>query len=89
MIKKILSKIFGSSSKSKETQEKVQESGKRHVLSTDEGWVIVKDIKQKSTKTFSTKKDALREAKKVTKQKGLRLVVHRQDGTVQREHDYS
>ena len=88
MIKKLLSKIFGSS----ETQEKdktTQETGKRHVLSTEEGWVIVKDIKQRSSKTFSTKKEALREAKKVAKDKGLRLIVHRQDGTVQREHDYN
>lgn len=88
MIKKLLSKIFGSSSQEEKNVES-EETGKRHVLSTKDGWVILKDVKQKSSKSFSTKKEALREAKKVTKEKGLMLIVHRQDGTVQREHDYS
>ena len=89
MLKKLLSKIFGSTEPEDQSEPEPKETGKRHVMSSSDGWVILRHLNDTSSEHFHKKKDALREAKKVVKEKGLRLVVHRQDGTVQREHDYS
>lgn len=92
MLKKLFSKLLGQSSDDEsgtahsETGEK--ETGVRHVMSTEDGWVILKSPDASSSMTFSTKKDAVDEARTVCKKKGLRLAIYKQDGSKQREHTY-
>lgn len=92
MLKKLFSKLLGRDTNDSESvEQEVQRSTSdtRHVMSTEEGWVILKEKDGSSTMTFDTKREAVDEARTVCKEKGLRLAIYKQDGTQQREHDYS
>jgi hypothetical protein len=89
MLKKLLFKLTGKSPEEPEQNRKQPaETGIRHVRSADDGWVILKDLDAESDATFRTKREAVKEAKKVCKEKGLSLKIYKQDGSLQREHDY-
>lgn len=91
MLKKLLFKLTGHSEddETEDTSDTASETGVRHVMSAAEGWVILKDKSGSSSMTFDTKREAVDEARSVCKDKGLRLRIYKQDGSKQREHDYS
>ena len=94
MLRKLLSKLTGCSTDDEaDNQVTVSdddaETGVRHVMSSEDGWVILKDPESTSSMTFDTKKAAVNEARTVCKEKGLRLAIYKQDGSKQREHDYA
>ncbi len=92
MLKKLFSKLLGRDTDDTDKPDRVEQrstSDTRHVKSTEDGWVILKDEDGSSEMTFDTKREAVDEARTVCKGKGLRLAIYKQDGTKQREHDYS
>lgn len=93
MLKKLLFKLTGRSTEDTDEasgeEPTSSETGVRHVMSSEDGWVILKERGGSSTLTFDTKREAVDEARSVCKDKGLKLAIYKQDGSKQREHDYS
>lgn len=90
MLKRLFSKLLGRDTSSDESKsEPAPTSDTRHVMSTEDGWVILKEKEGSSTMTFDTKREAVDEARNVAKAKGLKLAIYKQDGAKQREHDYA
>lgn len=61
----------------------------QHVLPNPSGgWSVKKGGAFKATKTFPTQKDAIRFARKVSKNQGSELYIHKRDGTVRSKDSY-
>lgn len=60
-----------------------------HVTPDGEGWVVQVEHLDNGAVHFETKRDAVREGRTFARDHApSRLVIHRQDGTVQRQHAY-
>lgn len=55
-----------------------------HIVPHDGDWAIKKEHSSKVMKVFQTKNEALAKANKLVRQNNARLVIHRQDGTIER-----
>lgn len=61
-----------------------------HVLSKkDTGWKVVKEDQNKAIRQFTTKREAVDYARKLSKKNESELVVHRKDGSIQNVDRYS
>lgn len=49
------------------------------------GWNVKKGGSGKASKHFGTKEDAVKKARKISKNQGSELYIHRKDGTIQRK----
>lgn len=66
------------------TKKPVPSKGSRtHVVKRDKGWAVKKEGALRASKVHRTKEDAVRDAQK-EKSKGSDIVIHRQDGSIQR-----
>ena len=54
-----------------------------HVTSRNKGWAVKKEGLSKASKIYSTKASAVSGARKL-RSKGLDVVVHKRDGTIQK-----
>ncbi|UHA62086.1 DUF2188 domain-containing protein [Metabacillus litoralis] len=57
---------------------------KYHIVPHDGEWAIKKENAEKVTEVFSTKAKALYRGQDYMKKKGAQLVIHRQDGTIEK-----
>lgn len=62
----------------------VAKSGKRvHVISRDKGWAIKKEGLSRASQIHKNKEAAVKGARKL-KRRGLDIIVHRKDGSIER-----
>ncbi len=62
----------------------------RHVMpAMNGGWVVRNHGAKRATKRFDTKGEAVSWGRSLSKRQGGELVIHREDGTVQRHDSYS
>lgn len=54
-----------------------------HIVSSDEGWAVKEEGRDKPLSTFDTKKEALEEAKKQASKRGVNTIIHGEDGRIQ------
>ena len=52
------------------------------------GWSVKKGGATRATKTFDTRKDAISFARKVSRNQGSELYIHRRDGTIRSKDSY-
>ena len=55
----------------------------QHVLPHENGWAVKREGAQQASQTFDRKEDALERARELADSQGARVVVHREDGTIQ------
>jgi hypothetical protein len=61
----------------------------QHVVpNADGGWSVKKGGSARATKTFDKQKDAIIEAKRISKNQGAELYIHRKDGTIREKNSY-
>lgn len=66
-------------------------SGKavHHVLpDTEGGWKVVKEGAKRATRIFSTKREAVRRAREISRRSKGNLIIHRRDGSIQEGRSY-
>jgi len=54
-----------------------------HVISRKDGWAVKKQGKSRASKIYKDKESAVKSARKL-KGKGMDVVVHKRDGSIQR-----
>lgn len=60
-----------------------------HVLSHEDGWAVkAQDAKQPSD-VFDKKEAAVNRAKEIAKNKGTKVIIHKEDGTIQEQTSYN
>lgn len=68
---------------------KSRESKVFHVRAGDDAWVVSTDGASEPTARHDTKREAVKAARELAAGKApSRLVIHRRDGSVQKEHSY-
>lgn len=77
-----------------ETEEKYDSrpellNKKEHVTPHDDGWSVKSEDAKQPSSVYTTKKEALQYGKKVAKNKGTSLIVHRKDGTIEDQISYT
>lgn len=60
-----------------------------HVIPLGNGWVVKNSAADKFTVISDSKTEAVRIATQIAKQKGLVLVIHAKDGSIQRQVSYA
>ncbi len=60
----------------------------QHVMARDDGWAVVKEGSDRATRVLDTKAEAVEVAREIASNQGSKLVIHRQDGSVQETRDY-
>ncbi len=64
-------------------------TGTHRVLpNSDGGWDLKKDGASRASQHFDNKKEAIVVARRVSKNQGTELVIHKQDGTIQRKDSH-
>jgi hypothetical protein len=79
--KKIVRKSAKRSSPGKRTTE--------HVIPLGNGWVVKNSDTDKFTVISDSKTEAVKIARQIAKQKGLELVIHAKDGSIQEQVSYA
>ncbi len=61
-----------------------------HVIPSREkgGWAVKKSGSARTSKSFSTKSEAVRYGRKLSKREKTELFIHRKDGTIQNRNSY-
>lgn len=66
------------------SKKHITKSGKRaHVISREKGWAIKKEGLSRASKVHQNKEAAVKGARKL-KRRGLDIIVHRKDGSIER-----
>lgn len=60
-----------------------------HLVPHDKGWAVKRTGNDRPSKVFEKKPDAMEQAIRVARRDNTVLVVHRQDGSVQSQRNYS
>ena len=60
-----------------------------HVEPHDRGWAVRSEDAQRPTKVYDRKEDAVKRARSMAQKRRAMMAVHRLDGTIQDEQDYS
>ncbi len=55
----------------------------QHVLPHEKGWAVKREGASQASQTFDLKEEALDRARELANNQGARVVVHRQDGTIE------
>ncbi|WP_099156833.1 DUF2188 domain-containing protein [Virgibacillus ndiopensis] len=58
------------------------------VIAHQDGWAVTSSNAKKPSAVFETKDDAIKRAREIAKNKGTRLTIHRQDGSIQEKQSY-
>lgn len=61
----------------------------QHVMAREDGWAVIKEGSDRATRVLDTKAEAVEVAREIASNQGSKLVIHRQDGSVQETRDYS
>lgn len=59
-------------------------SDRIHVISRSSGWAVKKERRNRASKVYGSKVEAVRGAQKMAKRGGSDVIVHRRDGSIQR-----
>ncbi|QOR66003.1 DUF2188 domain-containing protein [Cytobacillus suaedae] len=59
-----------------------------HVVPHPDGWAIKKEKTQRASGIFDTKKEALKKAQQMASKEHTRLIIHRQDGKIEKHQNY-
>lgn len=60
----------------------------RHVVPHSDGWAIKKEKTQRASGIFNTKKEALKKAQQMASEEHTRLIIHRQDGKIEKHQNF-
>ena len=60
----------------------------QHVVPGDDGWAVRKEGASRDTSHHTTKKAAETAARSIARNQETELIVHKQDGTIQRRDSY-
>jgi uncharacterized protein DUF2188 len=60
-----------------------------HVIAAlDGGWAVVKSGAERASKRFASQADAVQWGRQVSRNQGIDLYIHRNDGTVERKDSF-
>ncbi|GGM38909.1 hypothetical protein GCM10011351_26330 [Paraliobacillus quinghaiensis] len=62
---------------------------REHVVVHEGGWAVKTQDAKKASNIFDTKEEAVDRAKEIAKNKGTGVVIHKQNGEIQEQRDYS
>lgn len=60
-----------------------EDAGNIHLLPRDDQWILKREDSDRASSVFDRKEDGVAEGRKVAKNQNLRLIVHRQDGSIE------
>lgn len=63
-------------------------NNQHHVVPTDDGWAIRRSGSERASHVLPTKQEAVDTARQISRNQGTELVIHRQDGTIQRRDSH-
>lgn len=61
----------------------------QHLVPHSDGWAIKEEHAKKASFVFSTKEEALKKAKSIASNQETQLIIHRQDGSIERQENYA
>lgn len=61
----------------------------QHVVPHPSGWAIKAEKAEKASNVFDTKREALKKGQQIASNQKTQLVIHRQDGTIEKEQDFA
>jgi hypothetical protein len=59
-----------------------------HVIPSSGGWAVKKSGSERASKTFSTKEEAVRYGKELSKNERTELFIHKSNGMIQNRNSY-
>jgi hypothetical protein len=59
------------------------EKSRTHVVKRESGWAIKKEGMKRALKTYKTKEEAIKDAKKTKNDESV-LIIHKKDGSIQK-----
>lgn len=59
------------------------------VVKHNDGWAVKSSGSDRASEVFDTKKDAIKRAKEIAKNKGTSLTIYKQDGSVEDEQSFN
>ncbi len=65
------------------------ENSIRHVVPHPDGWAIKKEKAHRASGTYDTKKEALEKAQQMASKEQTRLIIHRQDGKIEKQQNFA
>ncbi|MGI9174748.1 MAG: DUF2188 domain-containing protein [Rhodothermales bacterium] len=60
----------------------------QHVVRSPDGWSVKKGGAKRASKTFKTQQEAISYGKKISKNQGAELYIHRKDGMIRKKSSY-
>lgn len=61
----------------------------QHLVPHPKGWAVRGEKSKKASYVFETKAEALKKAQSVASNKQARLIIHRKDGTIERQQNFA
>jgi uncharacterized protein YdaT len=65
------------------------ESPTQHVVPHPKGWAIKAEKADKASNIFDTKEEALKKGQQIASNQKTHLVIHRQDGTIEKQQNFA
>ncbi|GAE93203.1 hypothetical protein JCM21714_2257 [Gracilibacillus boraciitolerans JCM 21714] len=62
--------------------------GGEHVLPHDDGWAVKSEAAKQASDVYSNKQDAINRAKEIANNKQTNVIIHKKDGTIQKNINY-
>lgn len=63
-------------------------NNQHHVVPHEDGWAILRSGSEKPSHVLPTKHEAEQTAREISRNQGTELVIHRQDGTIERRDSH-
>lgn len=64
------------------------DNSSQHVVPHEKGWAVQRDGANRPSYVFDTKSEALSKGAEIARNQKVNLVVHKQDGTIERHENY-
>lgn len=59
-----------------------------HVVAHEDGWAVKTEDAKRPSNVYSRRDDAIKRAREIAKNKGTKIVIHREDGSIQDTMSY-
>ncbi|MDG5788826.1 DUF2188 domain-containing protein [Evansella sp. AB-P1] len=60
----------------------------QHVVPHSDGWAIKREDSERASYVYETQKEALKKAQSIASNQKTRLIIHRQDGSIERQQNF-
>ncbi|MBM7662058.1 uncharacterized protein YdaT [Bacillus mesophilus] len=65
------------------------QSPPQHIVPHERGWAIISEKFKKPNNIFNTKEQAVKKGHEIAKNQNVRLIIHKQDGTIQKHQVFN